>query len=264
MATQIIAKNATALGTPNASDDVYLLGGNGTIGGANNDWSGVTNMNILEVPPEYTGNFGAVGTPLKARINTRLVYDAGGGSMYFESNGSASEVSALVECINRGNFYLMGSGTVTDFYVSGSCFVELGGSAPVTNIRINGGTVDIKDDGVADPTLIQMSSPGGKCTTYRGATTIEHCGGDLTIVCGTATIGTLLVTSSGCHLVESGTISLCKAISGIPDVSNVTRPITIDAATVNMSLAGAKAFTTHPLVTISALTKFPHDGRKAA
>jgi hypothetical protein len=244
-----------------AADNVYFLGGSAFVS-ANLDHSGIANIAILEVNREFSGMVGSSSGSLKARVTTRLVYDANAGDLWFESNGSAAEDSALVQLTGGGHLHVTGAGTVTRLEVSnGQCTIAT--SAVITNLRVAGGNTLVYDDTSTDPTLVEVFA--GSVLLERGATTLRHVGGQTIVkhnTTGPNVFTTVDVYGPGLKLVGCGTITTLNAMGGIPDVSELDQPLTITNTNINMTLRGAKELLNHPKITFTnAATKFFHEGR---
>ena len=256
MAIQTIARGATTLGTPLGDDDIHVLGGSAEIV-TNMDWSAVTHADTIEIGNEFNGNFGTSASPFKGMVDESFFYNAGGGHAYWASDGSASDISALLIMprTTGGHLHFDTTGTITDANIAGGQFT-ISTAVIVTNLYMGGNAiVRFYDDGSTDPTIVNVTS--GVLYLDRGCTTLTHAGGQTWIQGVNANaITTCNVYSSGCHIVESGTITTLNCWGGIPSVAKLQRPLTISNTNINMSLAGAESFLQNPLLTHSSTTKY--------
>jgi hypothetical protein len=266
MADIPIIAGANSLGSLSSGDSVYILGGSATID-TNLDQSALANgLVIVEVGKAYTGQFGSAAAPFYSEITERLVYAAGAGSIYYKGK-DGGDATPLVQCIGGGYFGFI-DGTATRFEVlSGQA--SIGALSIATNIRIAGGSTMIHDDSSTDPTLLHLlpgpNGSGGTCETKRGGTTIINDGGQLTIDAGSNVITTLDCTGAAgvarTVLRKSGTITSLNALGHVPDVSQLADPLTITNVNINMSLPGAQALLSHPLITPGTTVQYITDGR---
>lgn len=256
MATQYIAAGAAELGVPNPGDDIYVLGGSATIN-SNMDWSSVQDANKVEIPYEFTGNFGTSTAPFKAKVTEVFSYGAQAGKAFFVSDGSIADISPrlLMPVGTGGHLTFDTNGTVTDAEIAAGEFT-IGTAVVVTNLYVGfGARVNFTDDGSTDPTLIK--NMGGSINLDRGATTLTHIGG-ITLIKGpnASPITTLNIFGDGVELQESGTITTANCDGGIPNVRKIVRPITISNTFINMALPGAEDFLQHSMLTHSSVTKY--------
>lgn len=247
MATRIIAEGSNDFGTPAAAEDVFVAGGATTIS-LNLNWSTVTDMDVLDVPRGFIADIGSSAAPLQTRIGTKLLYGAAAGHLWWASDGSVSDTSALVKILGGGHLHFVNVGTATRLEQSSGRFT-LGTSATVTNFRMQGGIAELLDDSSTDPTLLEVL--GGHCTTERGGTTFRHEGGTLVVDAAGNAIGTFDIYASGVQLLGSGTITQLNAIKGIPDLSALKSPVTITNCNCNTMLPGAFEFLSNSKITFS-------------
>lgn len=256
MALQTIARGSTTLGTPNADDDLLILGGSAKIV-SNMDWSGVTQADAIEIGNEFNGDFGSDSSPFKGKVETSFFYNAGGGNAYFVSDGSASDVTPLLIMPNTAGGHLRfdTTGTITDAQIAGGQFT-ISTAVTVTNLYMTGGAkVRFYDDSSTDPTIIQKQ--GGTLYLDRGCGELTHTAGQTWIQGENANaITTLNVFGAGIHLVESGTITTLNAWGGLPCIQKLIRPLTVTTVNINMALPGAESFLQNPLLTFGTTNKY--------
>lgn len=265
MANVFIAEGAESVGAPNSGDSLFALGGGATIN-TNLDQSALAaGLVRVEVSKAYTGQFGSAGAPFKTKITTAIVYAAAAGDMYYRAQGQTSpgdDTAALIYHIGGGHFHFVTGGTATR-YEQLSGIGSIAAPCVVTNFRMAGGQCTIFDDSSTDPTVCEVYA--GQLTTERGGTTLSNHDGTMVIDAATNTITTLncLGRTGNTILKESGTITTLNATGHIPDVSQLTRPVTVTDTNINMSLPGAQAFLDHPLITFSnSPQRRITDGRK--
>lgn len=254
MATQIVAVGAETLGTPTGDDDIHVIGGSATID-TNMDWSGVTQAAVLEVSGGFNGQFGTAAAPFKGRVSSRFVYAASGGDAYWVSDGSASDISPRLLHIGGGHLHFETTGTITAAEIAHhQATFTVATAVTVTNLYLAAGTVYVYDDGSTDPTLIEQH--GGSLFLERGATTLIHSKGQTTIDAGTNAFTTISIYGPGVSIEDSGTITTLNAYGGLPDVSELARPLTISTTNINLALPGAREFLNNPLITFSSTNEF--------
>jgi len=256
MAQRLIAAGSTTLGTVTTGDDIYVLGGSAAMVTAM-DQSALASILSVDIGNEFNGSFGTSTAPFKAELTGTFWYNAGGGNAYWvsESAGADPDESAklIIPRTASGHMHFDG-GTITSAEVSAGQFTIATG-AIVTNLYCSAGVVRFYDSASTDPTIIQNS---GILYLDRGCTTLTHFGNGQTWIQGVNAnaITTCNVYSSGCHIVESGTITTLNCWGGIPSVAKLQRPLTISNTNINMSLAGAESFLQNPLLTHSSTTKY--------
>jgi len=174
------------------------------------DQSAVTNgIDTLDILPGFTGRIGGSGYgSLKLRatsgLTNRVVYNAGGGSLYLQAAGSGSNTITTFWMSSLGSCYLTG-GTFSDT-VLGQGSLSVDSTTVLTDANFNGGSAIVQSGTAA--TSITVS--GGAHVLKRGSATISVYGrGRLTIDCGTAAITTLNILNPEAEvtLLSSGTIS---------------------------------------------------------
>lgn len=194
------------------------------------DNSGVTNgIDTLDVLPGFTGRIGGAGFgSLKLRatsgVTNRVVYNAGGGSLYLQAAGSGTNEITTFWMSSLGSCYLTG-GTFTNT-VLGQGSLSVDSTTVLTTANLDGGSAVIQSNGTAITTL---TVSGGSHVLKRGGTTINVYGrGRLTIDCSTVAITTLNILSSEAEVVllSSGTITTCNNWGRLI-ASKLTRAITI-------------------------------------
>lgn len=254
MASVYVANGSRTMGTIAASDSLFILEGNATID-TNIDQSGlaVTGIAVEEISRAFTGQIGTAAAPHKAEIDTRLVYMAQSGDMYYQAAGAAN-TCALLQINGGGTFHFVSGGTCTLAEI-GSGSLQVTASAVVTTLNAAGGSVSITGTGTGVTTLNMWPGPSGSgpsVYTNRGGTTFTNKAGMLTLDIGTNTITTLNCSGPGKTILkESGTITTLNAEGHIPDTSALVRALTITNTTINMTLPGAQAFLDHPLITFT-------------
>lgn len=262
-----VADGSKTLGTVAAGDSVFILAGNATVD-TNIDQSGllVSGIAINEISRAFTGQIGTAAAPMKAEIDTRLVYMAQSGDMYYQAAGAAN-TCALLQVIGGGTFHFVAGGTCTLAEIlSGGLLVTA--SAVVTTLNAAGGSVNITGSGTGTTTINMWGGPTGtgpNVRTERAGTTTTNKAGTLTIDAGTAAITTLNcdgpVSQSKTILKESGTVTTLNALGHIPDTSMLIRALTVTTCNINMSLPGAASFLQHPLITFGTTNEKITDGR---
>lgn len=262
MPDQFVARGATTFGTPTNADNIYVLGGSASIT-ANVNWSTVAGIGIFEINKEFSGVIASSAAPFKGEVDTRLVYEAQAGSMYFDSDGSITDATALVQVIGGGHFTFQGAGTITRLEI-GSGQLTIAATAVVTTLRVGGGTTRMLDDTSTDPTTVEVYA--GFIETERGATTLTHIGGTTIVkhnTTGPNAFTTVNVHGPGLKIIECGTITTLNCLGGVPDLSELSRPVTVTNSNVNMKLPGAKELLRHSKLTFTnATTTLIHDGRQ--
>jgi len=192
-------------------DAVLVIGSGSQTITTNLDLSTVTNgIDTLDILPGFTGRIGGAGYgSLKLRatngVTNRVVYNAGGGSLYLQAAGSGTNEITTFWMSSLGSCYLTGGTFVNTVLGQGSLAVD-STTVLTTSTTLNGGTAIIQSNGTAMTTL---NVSGGSHVLKRGATTINVYGGRLTIDCSTVAITTLNVLSptAEVNLISSGTIT---------------------------------------------------------
>lgn len=176
------------------------------------DQSGVTNgIDTLDILPGFTGRIGGAGYgSLKLRatsgLTNRVIYNAGGGSLYLQAAGSGTNEITNFWMSSLGSCYLTGGTFVNTVLGQGSLSVD-STTVLTTSTTLNGGAAIIQSNGTGMTTL---NVSGGAHVIKRGATTINVYGrGRLTIDASTSTITTLNILSPDAEvtLLSSGTIT---------------------------------------------------------
>lgn len=174
------------------------------------DQSAVTNgIDTLEILPGFTGRIGGSGYgSLKLRatngVTNRVVYNAGGGSLYLQAAGSGGNTITDFWMSSLGSCYLTG-GTFTGT-VLGQGSLSVDATTVLTNATFNGGSAVVQAGTAA--TTINVS--GGSHVWKRGLTTLNVYGdGRITIDASGTALTTLNVLSPRAEVVllSSGTIT---------------------------------------------------------
>lgn len=174
------------------------------------DQSAVTNgIDTLDILSGFTGRIGGSGYgSLKLRATSgatnRVIYNAGGGSLYLQAAGSGTNEITTFWMSSLGSCYLTG-GTFTNT-VLGQGSLSVDATTVLTTATFNGGSAVVQ----AGTSATTLNLSGGSHVWKRGATTINVYGrGRVTIDCGTSTIGTLNILSPEAEvtLLSSGTVT---------------------------------------------------------
>lgn len=266
MATQTI-KGSTTFGAANGGDTFYILDGGSVISG-NLDYSGVNTCVTCEVAKGFTGDIGTSANSFLTAFSTRLVYAAGGGNMYFDSNALDTETTALIQCIGNGHFHFVGgsTGIATRFEAIGG-MVTVSNGPTLTTARFGGNvSANLLDTG-SGTTIVTLDVVGGSVYSQRPHTTINALRGALVLDADSANgvnaHGTVNAYGAAVTVNDSGTITTLNWYAGMVDAAKLTRPLTITNSTVNMSLAGAATLLNNPMITFTnPTTKIYTDGRQ--
>lgn len=265
MATQTL-KGTTTFGAANGGDTFYILDGGMVISG-NLDYSGVNTCVVCEVAKGFTGDIGTSANSFLTAFSTRLVYGAGGGNMYFDSNALDTETTALIQCIGNGHFHFVGgsTGIATRFEAIGG-MVTVSNGPTLTTARFGGNVQASLLDTGSGTSIVTLDVTGGSVYSERPHTTINAHRGILVLNAdqanGVNAHTTINVNGAAVTINDSGTIGTLNWNAGTVDAAKLTRPLTISASTINMSLPGAAALLNHPLITFSSNTKIYTDGRQ--
>lgn len=263
MATQTIARGSATFGTANGGDTFLIQGGGGVITG-NLDYSGVTTSVIGEIAQDFSGSIGSSAASWLTAFSSRLVY-AGGGELWWESDSSDTETTALFQHIGAGASYLTGDGIVTRCEQVGGLMRVSNGVTLIT-ARFGGNATALLLDTGTGPAITTLDVTGANVTCQRPVTTANAHRGALTFDCdgagGVNAVGTLNVNGAAVTLIDVGTISQLNWNTGTINASKLTRLLTITASSINMSLPGATTLLNNPLITFSSNTKLYTDGRQ--
>lgn len=262
---QDIDSSDTGLDTAIANAKIYVHYGSQALT-SNYDYSGVTRAVLCEVNNGFVGTGFTAANPMTMAFIDRLVYNAGGGNWYWKSLSSDSTVTNRVFVWGAGTLNVDGSGSVTTYHqLSGTLNIPNGHGA--TTLYLGGGTTNIYDTG-SGSTLTTLHGLGANVLCQRPVTTLAVSGGTVTIdkdsSNGVNAYGTVSVYPGGTLIVrDSSTISALNWYGGRL-VWASTRPTTITACTVNMTIPGALAWTQNPLLNFTASpVAIVHDGRQA-
>lgn len=254
MATQQINAGTVTFGAAAAGDTFYINKGGQSIVG-NVDYSGVNTSVAAHVRSGFTGQIGTAAAPWQTAFSSVLWYGAGGGNMYFESDALDTETTALVRHTGGGHLHLMTGGIITrgDFF--GRTQVTNGVTVTTAYCGGPGQEVRFEDTG-SGAAVVTTYVLGASVYTQRPNTTIHAGVGSLTIDSDEAgnvnAQGTINIYGNcPTTILDSGTITLLLALGRIPDVSQLTRPLTITDCTINMMLPGAQAFLDTSLITFT-------------
>jgi hypothetical protein len=192
------------------------------------DQSAVTNgIDTLDILPGFTGRIGGAGYgSLKLRatsgVTNRVVYNAGGGSLYLQAAGAANTITTFWMS-SLGSCYLTG-GTFTNL-VLGQGSLSVDSTTEVTTPNLNGGSAIVQAGTAAGTATIS----GGSHVWKRGFTTMNVYGrGRITIDAGSTALTTLSILSPEAEvtLISSGTITTVNNWGRLL-ADKITRDITI-------------------------------------
>jgi len=173
------------------------------------DWSGLTaGIDTLTIGPNFTGRIGGAGygslkVDADESVTNRIIYNAGGGSLYLQASGDNSIISNFWMS-SLGSCYLTG-GTFTNV-VLGQGSLSVDATTVLTTPIFNGGSAVVQA-GTASGTV---TISGGTHVWKRGFTTMNVYGrGRVTIDAGSTALTTLNILSTEAEVVllSSGTIT---------------------------------------------------------
>ena len=166
-------------------------------------------IDTIDILPGFTGRIGGPGFgSLKVDADEggathRIIYNAGGGSLYLQAGGDNTLISNFWMS-SLGSCYLTG-GTFTNV-VLGQGSLSVDATTVLTDPIFDGGTAIVQAGTAATSVTVR----GGAHVWKRGATTINvHGRGRLTIDCAGVAITTINILSPDAEviLLSSGTIT---------------------------------------------------------
>lgn len=262
-AARTIPRGTMTLGTITAGDDVHVLEGPQDITGSL-DNSGTNELLSMDISAGYAGSLGTSAGFLKTTFSGYLYY-AGTGHIWFQSLSGTGTTTALVYSVGGGHFHLVGGGTVTRMEVVAGEFTAAN-EVTITTLRIGkSGRGILLDSGSG--AAVGTLDTWGMTYSQRPHTTVNLMDGMLTLDMDSNNAvnahGTINIWGGRIKLRDSGTVTNLKCFSSIPDISSLTRAVTITDATINTSLPGWGAFRYSPLLTFTnAPTLIQGDGRQ--
>jgi hypothetical protein len=193
-------------------------------------------IDTLDILPGFTGRIGGSGygslkVDADESTTNRIIYNAGGGSAYFQASGDNSIISNFWMS-SLGSAYLTG-GTFSNV-VLGQGSLSVDSTTVLTDPIFDGGAAVVQ----AGTAATSLTVRGGSHVWKRGATTINVYGrGRLNIDCAGTAITTLNILSSEAEVVlsSSGTITTVNNWGRLL-ADKITRAITI--STYNSGPAG--------------------------
>lgn len=263
-ATQDIDSSDTGLDAAIANAKIFVHQGSQNLT-SNYDYSGVTRAVLCEVNNGFVGTGFTAANPMTMAFIDRLVYNAGGGNWYWKSASSDSTTTNRVFVWGAGTLHVDGSGTVTNYHqMAGTLNIPNGHTA--TNLYLGGGNTNIYDTGTG-ATITSLTALGSNVLCERPVTTLNVAGGTVTLKedssNGVNAHGTINVYPGGTLIVRNCSTITSLNWYGGRLVWASTRPTTITASNVNMSLPGAVAWTQNPLLNFTASpVALVHDGRQ--
>lgn len=266
MATQTITPSAPTIAAFGAGEIIYFTGGGYNVT-ATVDQSGQTQAAICEVSDDFTGDLATAAAPFQQSFSTRLVYAAQSGTMYWESDASDVDTTALAQCIGGGHLVAQTTGTITRAECARGTFT-VNSAVVVTTGRNSGGRLNLYDAGGASA-VTTLDQLGGFTYCQRPITTGNVMGGTLLVdsddADATNALTTLNIYGGELILRDPGTIGTFSWYGGNVRYGS-KRPLTISGnVIINMTLPGAQAFLDNPLLTISGTTtRIITDGRPLA
>jgi hypothetical protein len=264
MANAFLNQGATSLAAANWSDAAGFADGatlfiqSGTqdvTGGLSPTYDGVTGLTNLDVLPAFSGRIGGTAGSLAAETKIsvlnqttqlpRVRYWGNGGAFYYTAQGTGTSVNACVYLQFAGSGLSVVNGTCTVYRLeveSGPYYV--GASVDgVTTYRwtLAGGSGTI-DGIVGSNELFSVTVTGGSHTVKRGVvggTVAENStkeglnvyGGVVTIDAFAETISDMTIAGGTVIVRNCGTITYVGGFSGVLDLSQLQRPLTITTLT---------------------------------
>lgn len=228
-------------GTVAVGDFLVFGEGNQTVSSSLTQFQGLTGgagadgFDQVWVKRAFTGNIGSEGGSVKFDIaygtDSFFVYDAGGGSLYYEPANTANTCDRFKNC-GQGRSFFTG-GTVTNYEGNTGAYGRFNASAICTNARVFGGTLDALYNATGF-TLLEVY--GATANIQRPITTLE-CGGGTTLniyredSVSTKPAATTVNVRGGGLKWRGGNITTLNLRGGPIDLSGVTADITIGTVT---------------------------------
>ena len=263
MSDLIVGDAAASIGSPSSDDNLYFEGGNTPII-TNVDQSALANgLATIIAMAARTGDIGTAAAPLYTECSVKLICKMMAGTFYFRCKDT-TDATPLIQIGGAGNFQFVTGGTATRFEIM-SASAQIAGGCLATNVRASGGNLYIVNTGssTAQTVLHLMAGPSGGASvlTERGITTGTVEAGTLRIDNDGTAITTLNLTGSAqvakTIIEDSGTITTLNVYGHVPDMTRLSRPITITNTNINMSLPGSFDFLANPMITFTnAATKY--------
>jgi hypothetical protein len=287
MANAFLTAGATSLAAANWSDgfgivddaNLFIQSGTQDITGGLSPsiTNGIANLDIL---PAFSGRIGGASGSLAVETRVSLLsqanqlprvrYWGNGGAFYYspQGAGAATNTCVYLQFAGSGGSFVNGVGTVYRLEVeSGPYYVGVGidgvttyrwtlaggsgtidgivGSTKLFSVTVTGGSHTIKK-GISGGTVAENSTKEGLCA-YGGVVTLDAFAetvSDLTVAGGTVIVR------------NCGTITYVGGFSGVLDLSQLQRPLTIT------TLSDAQTLTIVPpppgLLTITNRYKIGH------
>lgn len=189
MAIAYLNEGAVSLAAANWSDATGLVssaecvidkGGQAIVNNLDFSTIATTRVSYLHIRRPFTGSIGSSSVgPLKVNTSSATYYAAGGGSLYLQSAGPASNTTVLFEMPTGtgGAAYLQG-GTFTEARVyGGQCYINA--STVVTTLYAMSSSVTVDYNATAITTLYVF--PGATVYLKRSVTNVVVIGGTLII-----------------------------------------------------------------------------------
>lgn len=207
--------------------NLTISSGSQTITTALDQSSLTAGIDTLTILPGFTGRIGGSGygslkVDADESTTNRIIYNAGGGSLYLQASGDNSIISNFWMS-SLGSAYLTG-GTFSNV-VLGQGSLSVDSTTVLTDPIFDGGAAVVQ----AGTAATSLTVRGGSHVWKRGATTINVYGrGRLNIDCAGTAITTLNILSSEAEVVltSSGTITTVNNWGRLL-ASGIARTITI-------------------------------------
>lgn len=204
------------------------------------------NMSRIVVGPGFTGVFGTIAAPIIAEVSdvtptditkAAFYYRALRGKCAYKPGDGDTKLCDLYHQDGDTLVQLLGGKTLVYELMRGT--LEADTAATIAKLIQDGGSSHLKDSGSASAST-DIIINGGNCRFERQSSLIDVSSGALILEAKANTQGTVKVTGNGqLDLNESGTIADLIVTGGIL-VPNISRPLVITNATLDMSIPGVR------------------------